>query len=122
MKGEDISERLLELGARIIKMTDTLPSSAAGKHICLQVIRSGTSAGANYEEARGAESHKDFTHKLAICLKELRETHYWLRLIVAAELVTSERMKGLTKEADELCKIVGKSIVTLRGVGNEPKA
>ena len=94
MKGEDIAERLLNLAARIIKLADALPKSSASKHICLQVVRSGTSAGANYEEARGAESKKDFLHKLGISLKELRETRYWLKLIVQAELLPPNKLRA----------------------------
>ena len=60
MKGDDIAERLLEFSARIIKLATALPKSTVGVHICGQIIRSGTSAGANYEEARGAESKSDF--------------------------------------------------------------
>ena len=95
-------------------MADALPKSPSGKHISAQVIRSATSAGANYEEARGAESNKDFIHKLAISLKELRETRYWLRIIDRAKLVPPNRMNDIIREADELCRIIGKSIVTAK--------
>ena len=114
MRGDDIAERLLEFGVRAIKMADSLPKSPSGKHISGQVIRSGTSAGANYEEARGAESNKDFIHKLGICLKELRETRYWLKIICRANLVPPNRMNDIVREADELCRIIGKSIVTAK--------
>ena len=69
MRGDDIAERILEFGVRAIKMADSLPKSPSAKHISGQVIRSATSAGANYDEARGAESDKDFIHKLGICRK-----------------------------------------------------
>ncbi len=114
MKGDDIAERLLEFAVRIIKMVDALPKSQVAKHICSQLVRCGTSAGANYEEARGAESDKDFAHKLAICLKELRETRYWLKIIVRANLVRSGKMKEIIQESDELCRIIGKSILTTK--------
>ena len=114
MRGDDIAERLLELAVRVIKMADSLPKSPSGKHISGQVIRSATSAGANYEEARGAESNKDFIHKLGICLKELRETRYWLKIICRANLVPPNRMNDIVREADELCRIIGKSIVTAK--------
>ncbi len=113
-KPEGLEERLLDFAARTIKMGAKLPKSAVGKHISLQVVRSATSSGANYEESRGAESKKDFVHKLGICLKELRETRYWLKIIAKAELAPASRMKGIIQEADELCKIVGKSIVTAK--------
>ena len=119
VKGDDIAERLLELAIRIIRLADALPESPATRHICSQVVRCGTSAGANYEEARGAESNKDFVHKLGICLKELRETRYWLKIIVHANLVPLKKMSEITQEADELCRIIGKSIVTSKRKASE---
>jgi four helix bundle protein len=113
-KGDDLSERLLTFAARIIKLADSLRRTPAGRHISGQILRSGTSPGANYEEARAAESQNDFVHKLGIVLKELRETHYWLRIIAVAELQTEKRMAGITQEAEELTKIVAKSIVTAK--------
>ena len=114
MKGEDIADRLLDFAARIVKLADALPKSGAGKYICGQVVRSGTSAGANYEEARGAESHADFVHKLGISLKELRETRYWLRVIARTQLIAPTRTNDIIQEVDELCRIVGKSILTVK--------
>lgn len=111
-RGEDIAERFLDFAVRIIKMARVLSQSPAGRHIYDQIVRSGTSAGANYEEARGAESDRDFCHKLGICLKELRETLYWMRLIERADLIPAERMREITQEATELSKIIGKSIST----------
>jgi len=114
MKGDDIAERLLEFAARIVKLGGALPQSTVGKHICLQLIRSGTSLGANYEEARGAESKADFIHKLGISLKELRETRYWLSIIVRTALVPPKRMNEIMREADSLCRILGRSILTAK--------
>ncbi len=76
MKGDDISERLVDVAARVIKVVDALPQSIAGRHIADQLVRSATGAGANYEEARGAESRRDFVHKLGLALKELQEGGY----------------------------------------------
>ncbi|MBW2003386.1 MAG: four helix bundle protein [Deltaproteobacteria bacterium] len=75
---------------------------------------SSTSAGANYEEACGAESRADFIHKLQIALKELRETIYWLRLIKKSKLVSSVTLEMLIQEAKELANIIAKSIITAR--------
>lgn len=122
MKGDDIAERLLVFAVRIIKMSGVLSKSQPGKHVCGQVVRSSTSAGANYEEARGAESNRDFVHKLSICLKELRETQYWLKIIGRAELASPDQMNGITQEADELCRIIGKSIVTAKKKTNQCKS
>ena len=114
MKGDDLSERFLAFGARIVKLVDALPDSPSGRHIGLQLLRSGTSAGANYEEARGAESTKYFVHKLGICLKEGRETRYWLNLIPLAALMPIERIGELSQECEELGLIIGKSVLTAK--------
>ncbi|MEW5949824.1 MAG: four helix bundle protein [Thermodesulfobacteriota bacterium] len=118
MKSErnSISERLLDIAVKIIRLVVRLNKTAVGRHIGGQLTRSGTSAGANYEEACGAESRADFIHKLQIVLKELRETLYWLCLIKKAELVpgTDPYLSALLQEADELTNIIAKSIVTAK--------
>jgi len=80
-KATQISDRLIEYGVRIIKLTVKLRKTVSGKHIANQLLRAGTSVGANYEEACGVQSRADFIHKLQIVLKEIRESLYWLRLI-----------------------------------------
>ena len=114
MRRDDIAERLLDFATRIIKMTDAIPKTTAAKHISTQIVHCGTSAGANFEEARATESDKDFVHKLGISLKELRETRYWLKIIEKAELVPADRMGEIIKESDELCKNLEKSIVATK--------
>ena len=86
-KGADIEERLLEFAVRVGKAIDTLPDTRLGRHIAGQLVRSGTSPAPNYAEACAGESKKDFIHKLAIVLKELRESSVWIRLIVKSELI-----------------------------------
>jgi hypothetical protein len=71
MKGDDIAARLVALAVVVVKLVGALPDTPAGKHVAGQLLRSGTSPGANYEEARGAESRRDFVHKVGIALKEL---------------------------------------------------
>ena len=119
LKGENIAERLLDFSVRILKLADSLPKSPSTSHISMQIVRSGTSAGANYEEARGAESDKDFIHKLGICLKELRESRYWLRVIERAGKFPNGRMEQIIQESDELCRIIGQSILTARKSKND---
>ncbi|NOX53329.1 MAG: four helix bundle protein [Planctomycetes bacterium] len=114
MKPEDLSERLLVFAARIGKVVDALPDTRLGRHISGQLVRCGTSPGPNYEEGCAAESRKDFVHKLSICLKELRECRFWLRLIVESELLPQQKMRGLLDECTQLCKIVARSIVTAK--------
>jgi len=114
MKGDDLSERLMNFSVRIIKLSEALPKTMAGKHIYGQIIRSGTSAGANYEEARAAESNADFIHKMGLTLKELRETKYWLMLIKHADFISPGRMNDIIQEGDELSRITAKSILTVK--------
>ncbi len=78
----DLGEHLLEYGARIIKLVESLPNTLVGRRVADQLLRCATSVGANYEEARAAESKDGFLHKLQIALKELRESNYWLRLLL----------------------------------------
>ena len=114
-KGNILTERLLDFTVRIIKLVNSLPKTYIGKHIGGQLVRAGTSSGANYEEACGAESRSDFTHKLGIALKELKESRFWLRVIHGTELITPKRLDPLLKECEELCAIIAKSIITAKG-------
>jgi four helix bundle protein len=119
MKPDELAERILEFAARIGKVVDALPETKLGKHIANQLVRCGTSPNANYEEACAAESRKDFIHKLGVCLKELRESRGWLKLIIRSELLPDRRMESLLEEASALCNIIAQSILTARQ--NAPK-
>ena len=111
----DLQERFIDFAVRIIKLSEAIPESKAGKHICSQILRSGTSPAANYGEAQSAESKADFIHKLKIALKELRETEIWLKIIIRAELIKpSEQLSPLLKETDELISILFKSVATAK--------
>jgi four helix bundle protein len=114
MKGDDIAERLLDFAVRIIRLITALPKSVVGKHVGGQLVRAGTSAGANYEEARGGQSRPDFIHKLAIAWRETREACYWLRLIQRAQLISPARLDRLLSEGEQLAAILGKSLATAR--------
>ncbi|MFB3897025.1 MAG: four helix bundle protein [bacterium] len=109
-----LAERLLDFTVRVIRLVNALPKNYVGKHLSLQLLRSGTSPGANYEEACGAESKADFVHKLGIVLKELKESRFWLRVIIHAEIIDPKRVDTLLKECEELCAIIAKSIITVR--------
>ncbi len=112
--GDDLALRLVEFAARIGKVVDAIPDTRLGRHIAGQLVRCGTAGAPNYAEARGAESTKDFIHKLGICLKELRESQCWLELIVRAELLPEERLNQLIDESDQLIAIIVKSIATAK--------
>src|SRR5437588_5112243 len=100
-----LEERLINYAVRIVKLSASLPKTAAGRHIAGQILRSGTSPAPNYGEARGAESPADFTHKLRVVLKELNETSIWLRVIHQSQLLRAEVLADIIKENSELCKI-----------------
>ena len=111
----DLEERLLEFSARIIRLTENMTRSDAGRHVANQVFRSGTSPYANHGEAEDAESPEDFIHKLKVCLKELRETWRWLRLIRRVPLVKKPNLLDpLIDEADQLIRIFRQSVLTAR--------
>jgi four helix bundle protein len=108
----DLEERLLDYAARIIRLVEKLPNTRAGNHVAGQLLRSGTSALPNHGEAQAAESKRDFIHKLKVCLKELRESHRWLRLIQRVPLLKPPQVEALAGETDELVRIFRSSIKT----------
>ena len=111
----DLQDRFVDYAVRIIRLSESLPKTVAGKHVSLQLLRSGTSAGANYGEAQSGESRADFVHKLKVSLKELRETETWLKIIMKAQMIGSAaKCTPLLEETDELIAILFKSIETAR--------
>lgn len=116
----DIEERLLNYAAEIVRLTEKLPSSRAGNHVAGQLLRSGTSPLPNHGEAQAAESRDDFIHKMSICLKELRESRRWLRLILRVPLTTeTAKVEALVSETEELIRIFAKSIKTAKAGNSE---
>jgi len=111
----DIEERLIDFAVSIIKLAELLPKTTVGKHIAGQMTRSGTSPAPNYGEAQSAESRADFIHKMKICLKELRETKVWLRMIIKAKLINpASILENLIDENDQLISIFVTSINTAK--------
>ncbi len=115
VRADKLEERLIDFAVRIVILSANLPKTPAGKHIAGQIMRSGTSPAPNYGEARGAESHADFVHKLGIVLKELNETSIWLRIIDRSQLLGKELIKDIIGENTELCRIFTSSLKTARG-------
>ena len=115
MREFDLEDRLLDYSAGIVRLIGKLPRTRAGNHVAGQLLRCGTSPSPNHGEAQAAESRDDFIHKISICLKELRESRRWLRLIhrvpLTQELVTVE---SLIQETEELIRIFAKSIKTAK--------
>ena len=119
-RDHDIYDRLLTFGIRIVKFCKILGKSFDNRVIADQLIRAGTSVGANMQEADSASSRKDFINKVTIAKKELQETNYWLKLIEGSDLVNNDRNKAelsdLLRESEELIKIIGSILAkTKRG-------
>ncbi|MHC4400424.1 MAG: four helix bundle protein [Planctomycetota bacterium] len=114
MTPEELSERLLEFAVRAAKLVEALPDTRLGRHVAGQLVRCGTSPAPNYEEACAAESRADFVHKLAVCLKELRETRFWIRFSMRAKMLPESRLVDLLSESTELCNVIAQSIITTK--------
>jgi four helix bundle protein len=113
MKNNALEERLIDFSVLIIDLVNEISKTKAGYHLAGQIIRSGTSVSLNYGEARGAESKKDFIHKMRIILKELRETFINLKIIHRSNLYkTEQKMIHAEQESNELISIFVKSIKT----------
>jgi len=108
----DLEDRLLEYAARIIRLVDALPGTRAARHVADQLLRCGTSPLANHGELQGAESRKDFIHKLGLCLKEIDEAWRWLRLIHRVPMLPPGKVEPLLAETNALIKIFAASIRT----------
>lgn len=103
----EIKERSFEFAVRIIKLCQSLESTkTTNRSIISQLIRSGTSIGANIEEANGSQSKADFTAKMYIACKEARETHYWLRLLASTNIVSAEKLESLIDESNQIVAIL----------------
>lgn len=111
---ELFKKRLLDFSVKIVQLSNLMPKSSVGQAITNQIIRSGTSIGANCEEAQDAVSRNDFLNKISISLKEARETKYWLEVIKNSGLMSNQILEQLAKESDEIIAILVKSVKTLK--------
>lgn len=111
---EKIEDRTYKFALRIIKLVRAMPRDSASQIMARQVMRSGTSVGANAEEAVAGTSKRDFANKMHISYKEARETHYWLRLIRDSETMRASQIAPLIQEALEIKKILSKTVATTR--------
>jgi four helix bundle protein len=103
----EIKARAFDFACRIIRLHQfSVKQRGTSRSLAGQILRAGTSVGANLEEAHAAQSKSDFVAKSCIALKEGRETHYWLRLLIACELAPAKRLGPLVREADELVAIM----------------
>jgi four helix bundle protein len=110
-----ITDRTKSFAVRIIKACRFLDeASSVCRTLSKQLLRSGTSIGANVREAQSAQSQKDFINKLEIALKEARETQYWLEILIESELVDKQKFQLLLQEANEIGKILVASTKKLK--------
>ncbi len=110
--GQQLEKRTKAFAVRIIKLAAKLPSDRIGDVVRYQMVKSGTSIGANYREANRAISRADFKHRISICEKEAGETQYWLEVTIEAEWLPAEQVQPAHKECSELLAIftsIGKS-------------
>ena len=104
---------MLEFASRVVDISEKLPKTRAGNHIAGQFLRSGTSPYGNHGEAQAPESMDDFIHKLKVCLKELRETRRWARLIERKSWLRNDADQAFVlREVEELIRIFNASIQT----------
>jgi len=114
-----IQDRTFDFAVRIVKLSLHLDGRrGTAKVLSPQILRAGTSIGANVEEAQGGQSKADFISKMSIALKEARETHFRLRVLAAAEVLPDKQLAPLIKEADEIQRIIGAIVVSAKGGGN----
>ena len=112
---KDIRERTFDFALRIIKLCNELNRKpGVCRDVSRQLLKAGTSVGANAEEAQAAQSKPDFISKNSIALKEARETHYWLRLLIAAKVMPENRLAELRDEAEEIKLILGSIVVSAK--------
>jgi four helix bundle protein len=107
-------QKTYSFALRIAKLSQFLTQEKKEFVLSKQILRCGTSVGANAEEAIGGQSEKDFFAKLSIAYKESRETHYWLRLLKDLSLIDKKLFESLANDCEEIMKIIGKTLSTIR--------
>lgn len=123
MKSENVAQtKSYAFALRIIKVCQNLQTKRQEYVLSKQLLKSGTSIGANVEEAIGGQSRKDFQAKLSISYKEARETHYWLRLIGDSGYLSEKEVAPLVSACDELLKILGSILRTLKQQASTPNS
>jgi len=111
----DLNDRLVDFAVTIGHVVRRLPRDPLAKHVAAQLLRCGTAPAAHHAEAQGAESPRDFVHKLRLALKELRETHTWLQFAERMHMCHNKTIHASTQECDELIAIFVRSIQTANG-------
>ena len=117
MTEAEFKHRTKQVALRVIRLVNTLPTSGVAGVIGKQLVRSGTSIGANYRAACRGKSTADVLHKLAIVEEEADESLYWIELLIEAQIVSERKLASLTKEIGEIVRMIVASIKTLRSTG-----
>lgn len=115
----DLEKRLFVFAINTIQFLRSLPSTIELNVIRYQLTKSATSAGANYEESQAGSSKADFTNKIRISLREIRESNYWLRILKELNLNRAEDLENLIRESGELKLILGSILQKVRAVQNQ---
>lgn len=104
---QEIGERAFSFAVRVVTLCQTLEGKAGiSRTLANQLLRSGTSVGANLEESKGGQSRADYLSKVSIALKEARETRYWLRLLVATDIIPENQLAPMLDESNQLVAIL----------------
>ncbi len=115
MKADNIiQQKTFAFAIRIVNVYKHLKAEKKEFVLSKQLLRSGTSIGANIEESIGGQSNKDFLSKISIAYKEARETVYWLKLLQATDYLSLQEAESLLSDAEEMCKIIGKIQLTIK--------
>lgn len=114
MKSNVIQEKSYSFALRIVKYYHVFVKQRGERNLARQLLRSGTSIGANVEEAIGGQSDKDFLSKISIAYKEARETKYWLRLLRDSDMISNTIAESLLEDCEEILKIIGSIQTTMK--------
>jgi four helix bundle protein len=114
-KPEDIKDRTFRFALSIISLAELLPDTKPAAVIAKQLVRAGTSVGANVEEAVAAHSRADFVYKMNIALRESRETNYWLRIVKTKGWVSPQSIDSVLDESEQIMRILGAIVSKARG-------
>ncbi len=121
MNSDELRDRTKQFAVRIIKLAAALPHTRAADVLGRQILRSGTSIGANYREALRASSRRHFATTLEIAIREGEETRYWLELLAESNIVQPSRLADLSRECNELIAILTATVVTTKGRDKRPQ-
>lgn len=113
-KDNIIQQKSFEFAIRIVNLYKFLTTEKKEFVLSKQLLRSGTSIGANIEESIGGQSEKDFLSKISIAYKEARESTYWLKLLRATDYLSDQESNSLLNDAEEICRIIGKIQITMK--------